>query len=65
MTPDEALRLPFRIRGKLLTGERLHVGVLRFDWPGATLNNYRRDNEQLVFVVEGELEAPLEATNCS
>jgi len=58
VTPDEALRLPFRIRGKLLTGERLHVGVLRFE-PGATLNNYRRDNEQLVFVVEGELEALL------
>jgi len=59
VTPDEALRLPYGIRGKLLTGERLHVGVLRFD-PGATLNNYRRDNEQLVFVVEGELEARLD-----
>jgi quercetin dioxygenase-like cupin family protein len=59
VTPDEALRLPFGIRGKILTGERLHVAVLRFD-PGATLNNYRRDNEQLVFVVEGELEAHLD-----
>jgi quercetin dioxygenase-like cupin family protein len=59
VTPDGGLRLPMRIRGKLLTGERLHVGVLRFE-AGATLNNYRRDNEQLVFVVEGELEANLQ-----
>lgn len=55
---DRDLRLPPGIRGKLLTGERLHVGVFRFE-PGATLNNYRRDNEQLVFVVEGELDVDL------
>lgn len=58
VTSDTELRLPHDIRGKLLTGERLHVGVLRFD-PGAALNNYRRDNEQLVFVVEGELDVDL------
>lgn len=59
VTADADLRLPPGIRGKLLTGERLHVGVLRFE-PGATLNNYRRDNEQLVFVVSGDLEIELE-----
>ena len=58
VTRDGELTLPPRIRGKLLTGERLHVCVLRFD-PGAGLNNYRRDNEQLVFVVEGELDVDL------
>jgi len=56
---DADLRLPPRIRGKLLTGERLHVMVLRFE-PGAVLKNYRRDNEQLAFVVDGELEADLD-----
>lgn len=55
---DRDLRLPPGVRGKLLSGEHLHVGVFRFD-PGATLNNYRRDNEQLVFVVEGELDVDL------
>lgn len=59
VTPDAQLELPPGITGKLLTGERLHVGVLRFA-RGATLANYRRDNEQLVFVVEGELEVELE-----
>jgi quercetin dioxygenase-like cupin family protein len=59
VTSDADLRLPPGIRGKLLTGERLHVGVFRFD-ARATLNNYRRDNEQLVFVVEGELDARLD-----
>ena len=59
VTPDSALRLPHGIRGKLLTGERLHVGVLSFE-PGAMLNNYRLDNEQLVFVVEGDLEVDLD-----
>ena len=59
VTPDAHLRLPPGITGKLLTGERLHVCVLRFA-PGARLNNYRRDNEQLAFVVEGALEAELE-----
>lgn len=58
VTPDAQLRLPPGITGKLLTGELLHAGVLRFE-PGATLANYRRDNEQFVFVVEGELEAEL------
>jgi quercetin dioxygenase-like cupin family protein len=59
VTCDADLRLPPGIRGKLLSGERLHVGVFRFD-ARATLNNYRRDNEQLVFVVEGELDARLD-----
>jgi quercetin dioxygenase-like cupin family protein len=59
VTPDSDLRLPPGIRGKLLSGERLHVVALRFD-PGTTLNNYRRDNEQLVFVAEGELDCELE-----
>ncbi|HYH40677.1 MAG TPA: hypothetical protein VD867_01740 [Burkholderiales bacterium] len=59
VTSDRDLRLPPGIRGKLLTGERLHVGVFRLD-AQATLTNYRRDNEQLVFAVEGEIEARLE-----
>ena len=58
VTDDANLHLPPGITGKLLTGERLHVGVLRLE-PGATLSNYRRDNEQLVFVVEGAIEADL------
>jgi quercetin dioxygenase-like cupin family protein len=59
VTPDAQLRLPPGITGKLLTGELLHIGVFRFQ-PGAKLTNYRKDNEQLVFVVEGALEAKLE-----
>jgi quercetin dioxygenase-like cupin family protein len=59
VTYDHALRLPPGIRGKLLTGERLHVGLLRFE-SGATLNNYRRDNDQLVFVIEGDIEVDLD-----
>jgi quercetin dioxygenase-like cupin family protein len=58
VTPDANLRLPHGITGKLLTGERLHVAVLRFG-PGAALTNYRRDNEQFAFVVEGELEVDM------
>ena len=55
VTPDAQLRLPPHITGKLVSGERLHVGLLRLE-RRAILNNYRRDNEQLVFVVEGELD---------
>ena len=58
VTTDADLRLPPGIRGKLLTGERLHVCVLRLDG-GATLANFRRDNEQLVFVADGELEVDM------
>jgi quercetin dioxygenase-like cupin family protein len=58
VTTDAQLRLPPGITGKLLSGERLHVGVLRLA-AGAVLNNYRRDNEQFVFVVEGELDVEL------
>ena len=59
ITPDSRLNLPSGLRGTLLTGELLHVVVLRFD-PGAVLTNYRLLNEQFVFVVEGALEADLE-----
>jgi quercetin dioxygenase-like cupin family protein len=59
VTPDAKLRLPPRITGKLLSGERLHVIVLRLE-PGASLSNYRKDNEQLVFAAEGELDVDLE-----
>jgi quercetin dioxygenase-like cupin family protein len=58
VTSDAQLRLPPGITGKILSGERLHVAVLTFD-PGAKLTNYRRDNEQIVFVVDGELEVDL------
>jgi quercetin dioxygenase-like cupin family protein len=58
VTPDANLRLPHGITGKLLTGERLHVAVLRFE-PGASMTNYRRDNEQFAFVVEGELDVEM------
>ena len=59
VTTDKDLRLPPGITGKLLSGERLHVCVLRLE-PGATLSNYRKDNEQLVFAADGELEIDLE-----
>ena len=59
VTLDADLRLPPRITGKLLTGERLHVCVLHLE-PGATISNYRKDNEQLVFAAEGELDVDLE-----
>jgi quercetin dioxygenase-like cupin family protein len=55
---DAALRLPPGVTGKLLSGERLHVCVLRME-PGARMSNYRKDNEQVVFTVDGELEALL------
>ena len=59
VVPDTALRLPPGVSGKLLSGERLHVCVLRLD-PGARISNYRKDNEQLVFAAEGELEVLLD-----
>jgi quercetin dioxygenase-like cupin family protein len=55
---DSALSLPHGVSGKVLTGERLHVCVLMLD-PRARISNYRADNEQLVFVAEGEVEAML------
>ena len=58
VTLDAQLKLPPGITGKLLSGEALHVAVLRFE-SGSTLVNYRRDNEQFVFVVQGELEVEL------
>jgi quercetin dioxygenase-like cupin family protein len=60
VTPDAELNLPPGISGKMLTGERLHIAVLRLE-PGARIANYRHDNEQMAFVVEGALEADLEA----
>ena len=58
VTPDAALHLPPGVSGKVLTGERLHVCLLELG-PGAKISNYREHNEQLVFVVDGELEALL------
>jgi quercetin dioxygenase-like cupin family protein len=59
VTLDAQLDLPPGINGKMLTGERLHIAVLRLS-PGARLANYRHHNEQFAFVVEGALEAELE-----
>lgn len=59
VTPESALGLPFGISGKMLSGERLHIALLRF-LPGARLANYRHDNEQFAFVVDGALEADLD-----
>jgi quercetin dioxygenase-like cupin family protein len=58
VTPGANLDFPEGIRGKLLSGELLHVGVLRFA-PGATIAEHAHDNEQFAFVVEGGLEAQL------
>jgi quercetin dioxygenase-like cupin family protein len=58
ITPGEKLALPDGISGKLLTGELLHIGVLRFA-PGATIAEHAHDNEQFTFVVEGGLTADL------
>ena len=59
VTPDAQLNLPPGVTGKMLTGERLYVAVLRLT-PGAALTNYRRDNEQFIFVPEGTLEVDIE-----
>jgi quercetin dioxygenase-like cupin family protein len=59
VTPENALGLPLGISGKMLSGERLHIAVLRF-LAGARLSNYRRDNEQFAFVIDGALEADLD-----
>jgi quercetin dioxygenase-like cupin family protein len=56
LTPGSALRLPDGVTGQLLTGELLHVAVLKLA-PGATLGPHAHDNEQLTFVVEGAIEA--------
>lgn len=50
---------PPGIRGRLLTGELLHVAVLRLE-SGATLATHAHDNEQFTFVAEGALEATLD-----
>jgi quercetin dioxygenase-like cupin family protein len=56
----EALLAP-GVHGRLLTGERIHVGVLRLA-PGATLPAHAHGNEQFTFVVEGSLQAELDGT---
>ncbi len=54
------LALPPGISGNLLTGEQLHVAVLRFA-PGAAIARHAHDNEQFAFVAEGTLETELES----
>jgi len=49
------------VQGRLLTGERMHVGVLRMA-PGAALPAHVHDHEQFTFVVEGSLHAELDGT---
>ncbi len=58
VTPGAKLALPSGISGKLLSGELLHVSVLRFA-PGATIPEHVHGNEQFTFVVEGGLDASL------
>ena len=57
-TGDE-LALPAGIKGKLLTGEKLHVAALRFP-AGSAIDRHAHDNEQFTFVAEGKLEVDLE-----
>jgi quercetin dioxygenase-like cupin family protein len=57
--PGAELAPPAGISGKLLTGEQLHVAVLRLA-PGAAIARHAHDNEQFTFVAEGTLEADLE-----
>ena len=59
VTTGAKLKLPAGVSGKALTGERLHVAVLRFA-PGAAIASHAHDNEQFTFVAEGTLEADLE-----
>jgi len=53
------LGLPDGISGKLLTGEKLHVAVLRFS-AGSEMAAHAHDNEQFTFVAKGALEVELE-----
>jgi len=57
--PQARLTLPEGVGGKLLTGERLHVAVLRLG-PGAAIACHAHDNEQFTFVAKGALEADLD-----
>jgi len=57
--PGSGLALPAGVSGKLLTGERLHVAVLRLA-PGAAIARHMHENEQFTFVAEGTLDAELE-----
>jgi quercetin dioxygenase-like cupin family protein len=59
VTPATGLALPEGVSGKLLTGEKLHVAVLRLA-PGAVIARHVHDNEQFTFVAEGRLDAELE-----
>ncbi len=56
---SDALGLPPGVTGKMLTGELLHVGVLRLE-PGARIPRHAHHNEQLTFVVQGALLAELD-----
>jgi len=47
------------VAGRILTGERVHVGALRMA-AGAVLAGHAHDNEQFTFVVEGSLQAELD-----
>lgn len=58
--PETGLALPTGITGKLLTGEKLHVAVLRLA-AGAAIARHAHNNEQFAFVAEGMLEAELES----
>lgn len=58
VTPGAGLALPAGVSGRLLTGEKLHVGVLRLA-PGAAIVRHAHDNEQFTFVAEGMLDAEL------
>jgi quercetin dioxygenase-like cupin family protein len=59
VTPATALALPEGVSGKLLTGEKLHVAVLRLA-PGAAIPRHAHGNEQFTFVAEGMVDAALE-----
>jgi quercetin dioxygenase-like cupin family protein len=59
VTPASGLALPQGVSGKLLTGEKLHVAVLRLA-PGAAIVRHAHGNEQFTFVAEGMLDAELE-----
>lgn len=56
-SPD--LALPAGVRGRLLTGEKLHIGVLELA-RGSTLPRHRHANEQFTFVIRGRLEADID-----
>jgi quercetin dioxygenase-like cupin family protein len=64
VTPGAGLALPAGISGMLLTGEKLHVGVLRLA-SGAAIAAHSHGNEQFTFVVEGEIDADIDGHRLS